>query len=93
MTTIDKHSVMLGRRKTSISLEAEFWTELRGIAADRRIPVSDLVAAIAATPGRSGNLSSAVRIYVLRAVMHAATEVANDPQPVEIAIPVNGGAS
>lgn len=61
---ISKHSVIIAGRKTSISLEEPFWTELQGIAKTRHITVSSLVAEIASVPDDS-NLSSAIRVFVL----------------------------
>jgi predicted DNA-binding ribbon-helix-helix protein len=58
-----KRSVRIAGHATSISLEAEFWHGLCAIAGARQMPVSALVAAIDA--GRHGNLSSAIRIFVL----------------------------
>ena len=60
---IVKRSVRIAGHPTSISLEAAFWEALREIAACRQVPVAALVAAIDA--GRSGNLSSAIRLFVL----------------------------
>ena len=58
-----KRSVRIAGHATSISLEAAFWRGLCEIAAARQMPVSALVAAIDAR--RHGNLSSAIRIFVL----------------------------
>jgi predicted DNA-binding ribbon-helix-helix protein len=58
-----KHSVRIAGHATSISLEAAFWDGLRDIAARRGIPVNTLLTAIDAE--RSGNLSSAIRLFVL----------------------------
>lgn len=60
---IVKRSVRIAGHPTSISLEAEFWRALGEIAAARRLSINALVAAIDA--GRSGNLSSAIRLFVL----------------------------
>ena len=60
---IVKRSVRIAGHPTSISLEAAFWRALCDIAAARRMPISALIAAIDAT--RSGNLSSAIRLFVL----------------------------
>ncbi|HWD60434.1 MAG TPA: ribbon-helix-helix domain-containing protein [Stellaceae bacterium] len=62
-SAIVKRSVRIAGHATSISLEAAFWDALREIAAFRQVPVPALVAAIDA--GRSGNLSSAIRLFVL----------------------------
>ena len=58
-----KRSVRIAGHPTSISLEAPFWDALREIAAHRRLSVNALVAAIDAE--RAGNLSSAIRLFVL----------------------------
>ena len=61
--TIVKRSVRIAGHATSISLEAAFWQGLCDIAAARRMSVNALVAAIDAA--RGGNLSSAIRLFVL----------------------------
>jgi predicted DNA-binding ribbon-helix-helix protein len=58
-----KRSVRIAGHPTSISLEAAFWEALREIAVRRQLSVNALVAAIDAE--RSGNLSSAIRLFVL----------------------------
>jgi predicted DNA-binding ribbon-helix-helix protein len=58
-----KRSVMLHGHKTSVSLEAEFWSCLKEIAERERISVSALITRIDGS--RDGNLSSAVRLFVL----------------------------
>ena len=58
-----KRSVRIAGHATSISLEAAFWRGLCEIAASRGLSVNVLLTAIDA--GRSGNLSSAVRLFVL----------------------------
>jgi predicted DNA-binding ribbon-helix-helix protein len=58
-----KRSVRIAGHATSISLEAAFWQGLCAIAASRQMSVNALIVAIDAT--RSGNLSSAIRLFVL----------------------------
>ena len=60
---IIKRSVRIAGHATSISLEAAFWRGLCDIAAARGMSVNALVAAIDAE--RGGNLSSAIRLFVL----------------------------
>jgi len=60
---IVKRSVRIAGHPTSVSLEAAFWQALCDIAAARRVSVNVLLAAIDA--GRNGNLSSAIRLFVL----------------------------
>jgi predicted DNA-binding ribbon-helix-helix protein len=60
---IVKRSVRIAGHATSVSLEAAFWQGLCDIAAARRVSVNALLVAIDAT--RDGNLSSAIRLFVL----------------------------
>jgi len=60
---IAKRSVRLAGHATSVSLEDAFWVTLRRLARERGRPVSALIADIDA--GRRGNLSSAIRVWVL----------------------------
>jgi len=62
-STIFKRSVRVAGHATSVSLEGAFWQALCDIAVARRISVNALIAMIDAT--RSGNLSSAIRLFVL----------------------------
>ena len=50
--------------RTSVSLEDPFWDELKRIAADRNISIAQIVGEV--DKHRQGNLSSALRVYVLR---------------------------
>ncbi len=59
-----KRSIVIAGHKTSVSLEDAFWTSLKAIAGDRDVTLSDLVASID-TDRRAGNLSSAIRLFVL----------------------------
>jgi predicted DNA-binding ribbon-helix-helix protein len=59
-----KRSVVLAGHKTSVSLEDPFWNSLKEIAASGNMSLSDLLTAI--DSGRHhGNLSSAIRLFVL----------------------------
>jgi predicted DNA-binding ribbon-helix-helix protein len=59
-----KRSIVIAGHKTSVSLEDAFWNGLKDIAAMRNMSLSDLVATI--DDGRhQGNLSSAIRLFVL----------------------------
>jgi predicted DNA-binding ribbon-helix-helix protein len=63
-SSILKRSVVVAGRKTSVSLEDEFWKDLTDIAAGRDMTVSELVARID-SERQHGNLSSAIRLFVL----------------------------
>jgi predicted DNA-binding ribbon-helix-helix protein len=59
-----KRSIVIAGHKTSVSLEDAFWTGLKEIAAERHVTLSDMVAVID-QDRRHGNLSSAIRLFVL----------------------------
>jgi predicted DNA-binding ribbon-helix-helix protein len=61
-----KHSVTLKGHRTSISLEDEFWVELRRIASEKSLPINALVAEIDVDRPPETGLASAIRVYVLR---------------------------
>jgi predicted DNA-binding ribbon-helix-helix protein len=62
-----KRSVTLAGHRTSLSLEVIFWDQLVRIAEARGMSVNALVAEIDET--REGNLSSAVRVFVLETIL------------------------
>ena len=62
---IKKRSVVIAGHRTSISLENAFWDSLRSIAANQKVSVNQMVTDI--DRRRTGNLSSAIRTYVLQA--------------------------
>ena len=66
MTDIVKRSVVIDRHRTSVSLEPAFWDALKELAQRRGLSINKLIAEI--DRDRAGNLSSAIRVYVLRAV-------------------------
>lgn len=59
-----KRSIVIAGHKTSVSLEDAFWKGLKDIANNREMTLSDVVATID-TDRRQGNLSSAIRLFVL----------------------------
>lgn len=63
-----KRSVSIAGHRTSISLEAPFWEGLNRLAAARGVSVQRLVGTIDAARGQA-NLSSAIRVAVLRAAL------------------------
>ena len=64
MTRPEKHSLTLHGHRTSVSLEAAFWTEFRRIARTRNQTLNQLAAEI--DDGRAGaGLASAIRVFVL----------------------------
>jgi len=59
-----KRSIVIAGHKTSVSLEDAFWKGLKEIADERSVTLSDIVASID-SQRRHGNLSSAIRLFVL----------------------------
>jgi len=61
---IAKRSIVVNGHKSSVSLEDEFWTALKVIAGKRFMKLQELVTAID-KQRQHGNLSSAIRLFVL----------------------------
>ena len=61
--SIVKYSIALQGHRTSISLEPEFWSELKRIALARGKSINAIVGQIDSF--RQGNLSSAIRVFIL----------------------------
>jgi predicted DNA-binding ribbon-helix-helix protein len=61
---IIKRSVIVDGRKTSISLEEEFWSGLKEIAQAQGASLAQTVTEIDKSR-QAGNLSSAIRLFVL----------------------------
>jgi predicted DNA-binding ribbon-helix-helix protein len=66
-SSIVKRSVVIAGHKTSVSLEDAFWASVREIAKERGQTLSQLIGSIDSDRqyGGNGNLSSAVRLFVL----------------------------
>ncbi len=62
-TRIRKRSVNIAGHATSVSMEDAFWQRLAAIAKARSVSISALIRDVDAT--RTGNLSSALRVFVL----------------------------
>lgn len=71
-----KRSVVITGHRTSVSLENAFWDALKAIAGRRNFTVNQLVTEI--DKQRDGNLSSAIRVYVLTSLQ---TDLANARSP------------
>ena len=69
-SAIVKRSIVLSGHKTSVSLEDAFWRGLKDIATTRRTTLSDLIGSIDAER-QQGNLSSALRLFVLNTTKRA----------------------
>ena len=64
---IVKHTIVINGHKTSVTLEDAFWSGLKEIAHAQEATLSELVAKIDQTR-QQGNLSSAIRLFVLEHV-------------------------
>lgn len=62
-TRLRKRTVTVSGHQTSVSLEEAFWEALKVIAQRRDLSINALVSEVDST--RSGNLSSALRVFVL----------------------------
>ncbi len=60
---IRKHSLVIAGHETSVTLEDAFWQALKEIADRRSVALNVLATEIDRT--RQGNLSSALRVFVL----------------------------
>ena len=76
-----KRSIVIASHKTSVSLEDAFWNGLKDIASDREMTLSDLVATID-TERVHGNLSSAIRLFVLDHYRSRASSSAVEAKPM-----------
>jgi predicted DNA-binding ribbon-helix-helix protein len=68
-----KRSIVIAGHKTSVSLEDAFWKGLKEIAGGRDMTLSEMVAAID-SDRQHGNLSSAIRLFVLDFYRNGYTE-------------------
>jgi predicted DNA-binding ribbon-helix-helix protein len=78
-----KRSIVIDGHKTSVSLEDAFWSELKVIAEQKDQTLSAVVSEID-TRRHQGNLSSAIRLFVLdnarnRALQQSALSGRNMP--------------
>lgn len=87
-----KRSIVIAGHKTSVSLEEAFWKGLKDIAGMRNMTLSDMVASID-TDRRQGNLSSAIRLFVLDFYRARSAETASAKGAHEFQGPRSGGGS
>jgi predicted DNA-binding ribbon-helix-helix protein len=65
-----KRSVVIAGHRTSVSLENAFWEALKREASARNQTVNQIITNI--DKQRNGNLSSAIRLFILRCFQDAA---------------------
>jgi predicted DNA-binding ribbon-helix-helix protein len=78
MPRLRKRSLTIAGHSTSVSLEDAFWRALKDLAAEEGRSINALIGEIDAA--RQGNLSSAVRIYVLQRAL-AKGQNSTEPAP------------
>lgn len=77
MSGIAKRSVSIRGHRTSISLEKPFLRELEAIARRQNMPLATLIAEVDENRSADNNLSSELRLHVLRD-LKARLEETND---------------
>ena len=78
-----KRSIVVGGNKTSVSLEEPFWTSMKEISKQLSMTLSELVSAID-TNRQQGNLSSAIRLFVLDHFKNLAAGPTGESRPALI---------
>jgi predicted DNA-binding ribbon-helix-helix protein len=75
-----KRSIVVSGHKTSVSLEEPFWTSMKEISRQLSMTLSELVSEID-TDRQQGNLSSAIRLFVLDHFKSLAAGPAGETSP------------
>ena len=75
-----KRSIVDAGHKTSVSLEEAFWNGMKEISGLRNMTLSELVGEIDGNR-QQGNLSSAIRLFVLDYFRARATPTAPESRP------------
>ena len=84
-----KRSIVIGGHKTSVSLEDAFWGGLKEIAQRQQMTLSTMVGEI--DNGRQqGNLSSAIRLFVLDRMRGTVPAIAGERATGEVFAQGNG---
>ena len=69
-TRLRKRSVRISGHATSVSLEEEFWIALKTLSGKQGMSMNALITEL--DREGTGNLSSAIRVYVLREIVKQA---------------------
>jgi predicted DNA-binding ribbon-helix-helix protein len=75
-----KRSIVVAGHKTSVSLEEAFWNGMKEISGLRNMTLSELVGEID-NNRQQGNLSSAIRLFVLDHFKNRASGGTSEPKP------------
>ncbi len=60
---IKKRSVCISGHATSVTIEDKFWLELKNISKEKKVSINAIISEIDEL--NNGNLSSAIRLYIL----------------------------
>ena len=63
-SSVVRRTIMIGDHRTSVSVEDAFWNSMKEISGQRDMTLSQLVGEIESNR-QQGNLSSAIRLFVL----------------------------
>jgi predicted DNA-binding ribbon-helix-helix protein len=83
-SSVGKRSVVVAGHKTSVSLEEAFWNGLKEISKLRDMTLSELIDEINGNRPQ-GNLSSAMRLFVLDYFKSRVADTASDSRPYQAA--------
>ncbi len=75
-----KRSIVVAGHQTSVSLEEAFWSAMKEISSARDLTLSELVGEID-NRRQQGNLSSAIRLFVLDHFRKRAEQAEADSRP------------
>ena len=81
-----KRSIVVAGHKTSVSLEEAFWNGMKEISGERNMTLSELVGEIDGNR-QQGNLSSAIRLFVLDHFKSRATSSGGSDGKAHAAMP------
>ena len=79
-SSVAKRPIVVAGRKTSVSLEEAFWNGLKEISGLRDMTLSELIDEINGNRPQ-GNLSSAIRLFVLDYFRSRVADTASDSRP------------
>ena len=80
-SSVGKRSIVVAGHKTSVSLEEAFWNGLKEISGLRDMTLSELVDEINGNR-QQGNLSSAIRLFVLNHFKSRVADTASESRPI-----------
>jgi predicted DNA-binding ribbon-helix-helix protein len=78
-----KRSIVVDGHKTSVSLEEAFWSGMKEICGERGKTLSELVSEIDRNR-QMGNLSSAIRLFVLEHFRNGAVPAPSNSSQLEL---------